>query len=80
MVELKRKNKERIIPASEMKDGQIGEIVSGYFSGVFVQFIIILRKQYLISVGSTLAFSEESFRDIKVRLLEEGDTIVITEN
>lgn len=73
--------KSETIPAYQMKDGQIGAIADGHLAGRIVQ----RYDDKLIAIGEDSgqaypnAISSKS-EEFKVRLLEEGETICVTNN
>jgi hypothetical protein len=82
MVKLKNTNK--VIEASEMKDGQIGVIHEHAAS--YVGRIVQRYKNILIVIGEDSGYSFTSLLgssaagSVKIRLLEAGDTIEIVKN
>ena len=83
MVKLKSTNK--VIKASEMKDGQIGVIhehsCPDYFGRIVQRY-----KEVLITIGESSGHAFPSIlgssaaENVKIRLLEAGDTIEIVKN
>lgn len=83
-VELNKENQERIIHVSELKDGQIAEIVKwncDKYTGIIVQRF----KGSLITIGleSGTHFPfvpDSSYKKCKVRVLKNGETLTIRDN
>lgn len=77
-------NKTNDIPVRELKDGQIGVITGCPSSGRdFAGDIIQRHEQYLISIGRSSEYSWNHIPtsdDFRVRILGEGETLVITNN
>ena len=81
MVELKRAAEDKLIHPCDMEDGQIAEIVEwghGYEGRLIQRF-----KEYWVCIGKSSGNCYVGLKNsttLRVRLLEEGDQIIITEN
>lgn len=85
MVKVNRKQQERIVCIDEMKCGQIGEIVE--WDGVtrYLGRIVQRYENGLVTIGENWGSSfptsiSGNCSNFKVRLLEEGDEIIIVKN
>jgi hypothetical protein len=83
MVKLKNTNK--VIKASEMKDGQIG-VIHEHNCPDYLGRIVQRYKNILIVIGEssghafTSLLGSSAAEGVKIRLLEAGDTIEIVKN
>lgn len=81
MVEL-QSNKTNDIPVKDLKDGQIAVITRWNFSG-YEGFVIQRWENRLVSIGCRSGNSWDhvpSNEDLRVRILEDGEILVITNN
>ena len=90
MIKLANKQKDNSISVLEMKDGDVGEIVAwgscsskSQYIGLIVQRRIWGNQDLLIALGAPAGKSWSNCRACladseRVRLLEEGETLVFT--
>ena len=89
MIVLKRSVESKIVPLSEMKDGQLAEMltIGGESSGIVVQYVGVINKgdKYRwIKIGewADQAVVADNKNDVcgNVRLLDEGECFVVSDN
>ena len=80
MVQLKEKNKDNLIPVSELKDGQIG-VITQWSESRYLDIIVQRSNDFLFAVGGVENWGgiPES-TDCRVRILREGTELIITNN
>jgi hypothetical protein len=72
-------NTQKIIPACELKSGQLAIVVEGEYKGRIVQKYYNSIVSIGLSSGSGWSGSADSLL-LKVRILEEGETLTVTNN
>ena len=83
MVQLKEKNKDNSIPVSELKDGQIAVITEWSNGEDYIGLIIQKFMCSLITIGKNHSGGWDktpTSKDCRVRVLEEGTELIITNN
>jgi len=89
MIVLKRSIKSKIVPLSAMKDGQLAEMltIGGIPTGIVVQYVAHVHrgdKYRWIKIGewASKAVVSDNKNDVcgNVRLLDEGECFVVTDN
>jgi len=85
-VKLESKRRKGVINVSELKDGQIAEIISWIYSE-YIGIIVQRYQDSLVSIGESSGDSWESiykshlFNEVcVVRILDEGEMLIITNN
>jgi len=81
MVELNRSKNEKVIMMGALKDGQIGVVVDDNYPG-YKGRIVQRYKSYGVPIGlrGECGWAHAEGKTIKVRVLEEGEILVITNN
>jgi hypothetical protein len=78
MIKLEKSNTARVVTFAEMKVGQIGEIVRDeVYNG---EIVLKIYGEHIGSITTGRHWEKLDSNTLKVRLLEVGETLVITEN